>query len=179
MADPEHLLPPIAGGNLVHSTIHFALSQTNVGGDDLILSLQGNNLGDRSLAIPEGTSVAATLLSDYIPVITAGSGTVTSYTINRAKYCIIGNFTFICLDFTITDIGTASGYLLATLPFVAYGYAIFNGREIATTGFSLTGTIGLFTSQIVIVKYDNTFLGVNGYRYVLNGFCENGLVYFP
>lgn len=57
--------------------------------------------------------------STYTPTITAQSGTFTSITSITGRYKQIGKTVHVNLSFTITTVGTASGYVIASLPVAA------------------------------------------------------------
>lgn len=108
---------------------------------------------------------------DYVPTVTASSGTITSYTVNSAKYLLVKQKAIqLQLDITITNNGTGANALSITLPSgfqsIANG-GILNGREIASTGNQLAG---LTDGTTVLVKtYNNLYPAATGYRIILSG----------
>ena len=111
--------------------------------------------------------------STWTPVISASSGTVTSYSTTTAAYQKLGPFARFYLDFTISNIGTAAGFIAATLPSAAPPISdyTFVGREANVVGQMLHG-ITAFGTSIVIFRYDGAFVGGNNYRYLVSGFYK-------
>ena len=52
----------------------------------------------------------------YTPVVTATSGTITSFVVNEALYAQIGKTVHLVIDLTVTNNGTGSGVKQFTLP---------------------------------------------------------------
>jgi len=104
----------------------------------------------------------------YVPVVTSGSGTITSYTINVAAYLLRGKAIELQLDITITDHGTGGGALIVTLPIAAAtnGGAL-SGRDIVNSGKGVDGacsgsTVQLFLSDVASPVTDTTRVVVSG-----------------
>ena len=105
-------------------------------------------------------SADANTLDDYeegtwTPVLTAQTGSITSYTVANGTYIKIGNTVSVIAYVTITNAGTASSTLLLTLPFTPTNenWSGF-GAEIAAVGFALSvfGT----GSSLGFRKYENS-----------------------
>jgi hypothetical protein len=97
-----------------------------------------------------GDTATANALDDYeegtwTPVITASSGTITSYVVPSANYTKIGRLCTASIYYYVSSNGTGSGYSKFTLPFTSSsinGHYIGAGREVGHTGHGLTGDIG-------------------------------------
>jgi hypothetical protein len=94
----------------------------------------------------------------WTPVITATAGTITSYTTTTPRYARINKIVVGQIIFAITNVGTATGVPIFTLPITAASTTpnvIFGTyRETAATG--LTGVVGSFTTtQGLLYRYDN------------------------
>lgn len=92
----------------------------------------------------------------WTPVITASTGTFTSVSA-VGTYTIIGRMVFIIISVTITTVGTAAGFAVATLPFTANtSRQVLPGRSV-TAGKMLQGSIPSGGSNVInIVNYDAT-----------------------
>lgn len=92
----------------------------------------------------------------WTPTIAAASGTITSYTLTTANYTRVGRQVTINIVLTITNAGTGTGALTATLPF-ANGAAVScgAGRENALTGFILQAYVNATSSLVNIFNYAN------------------------
>ena len=116
------------------------------------------------------TSVGTGLLAwtNWTPTITPQSGTLTSTTINNARYVQLGKIVSIQLDFTITNNGTAAGSIFFSLP---AGRTARNsnqcgaGREVANTGNMLQVAID-GTANGRILTFNNSYPGGTGNRLV-------------
>lgn len=80
-----------------------------------------------------GTWIAGPALLDewvnYTPTYTAGAGTFGAVTTNIARYRRDKRTITVALDFTLTDVGTATGVVRATLPVAASFATAFAGFE--------------------------------------------------
>jgi len=92
----------------------------------------------------------------WVPTFAAGTGTLTSTTINRAVYAQINEMVIVQVSVTITNAGTAGGALLFTLPVTATdtNTGIGYGREDNLTGNSLNGSL-VSTTQGRVHTYNN------------------------
>jgi hypothetical protein len=120
-----------------------------------------------------GDTAAANALDDYeegtwTPVITASSGTITSYVVPSANYTKIGRLCTASIYYYVSSNGTGSGYSKFTLPFTSSsinGHYIGVGREIGHTGHGLTGDIGgSATFAAVRMSKDGTYPVNGGYN---------------
>ena len=145
--------------------------QTIVNGD-LVIGTSGE--GVNFTANTPAAGMTSQLLNWYeegtfTPTITASSGTFTTTSATGA-YTRVGRLVSFSLEITITTVGTASGAVLATLPFTpAVANCVAMGRERNNTGFSLQGTISSGSSTMTIQKYDNTSIIGAGNILVMTG----------
>jgi len=70
----------------------------------------------------------------FTPVLTAQTGTITSYTINYCSYVRIGKLCSVHFTVTITNAGTGANALFMTLPFNSAGSSAGAVRENAVVG---------------------------------------------
>ena len=93
----------------------------------------------------------------FTPTITASSGSLTTVT-STGNYTRIGRQVTVNVQATLTNIGTASGALITSLPFACGRFpAIGVGREDQNTGFELQARISSGApSSAVILTYANT-----------------------
>jgi hypothetical protein len=102
----------------------------------------------------------------------------TSGALNNAsasgRYKQIGKTVFVQISITILNIGTASGFLTATLPVACSGSASFMlaGRENSVVGFTAVGLISSGTGSVTIYRYDNTTTIGTNYWLVVSGVYE-------
>lgn len=125
-------------------------------------------LAIRTLGNGIDTSVGTGLLAwtTYTPTITTSTGSITSKTINQAKYSVLGKWCHIILDLTIVTNGTGGGVLGFTLPSGAQAKSIYftgAGRENALTGSMLQVHLPN-TSSASIFTYNNTYPGATNAR---------------
>ena len=110
----------------------------------------------------------------WTPTITAGSGTITSYTITRARYQQAGKTITAHFDFTITNAGTGAGTLLVSLPVTASASGGGNafGREVVTLGVMIVGSITPSGTTVGMLRYEgSTVIGTNN-RYIATAIYE-------
>jgi hypothetical protein len=99
----------------------------------------------------------------YTPVVTASSGTLTSYT-GTVYATIIGRLVVLTFDITITNKGTGTGTLYVTLPSgMVCNYASGGaGREVAVSGTTFACIVYGDGTTFGIYKYDNgTIIATN------------------
>lgn len=99
----------------------------------------------------------------WSPTITSSAGTLTSTTVNLARYTKMGKTVHAYVSITVVTAGTGSGYLNFTLPVTAHsGLALgVSGREINNTGVSVTGNLSS-TTLMSLIKYDGSTFIANG-----------------
>lgn len=106
------------------------------------------NGGDVLTQYDEGT---------WVPVVTATSGAITSYT-STGRYTRVGRLVTAVLNFKITNVGTAGGAFIASIPLAtdnAVAYAGV-GRD-NNTGSMIQGRIDVgIPNSVYILTYANT-----------------------
>lgn len=118
-----------------------------------------------------GSGIITTLVA-YVPVVVAQAGVFTTVS-STGRYKQIGKLIFIQIVVTITTNGTASGWVLAALPFKAAAFRyIIVGRAVAISGKELAGDIVGNSSNVAIFNYDSTYPGASGETLVVSGFYE-------
>ena len=164
--------PAVAGSAVVtwpSTTGTLALSGANAD----ITSLSGLTT---PLSVAQGgTGLAGSAWTSYTPTVTSGGGTITSYTVNEAKYEKVGKTVRVRISFTITNVGSASGEIRATLPpssTSAYGQAV-SGVGDGAGGNALMVWMDGAATYLRIRNYDNTFYAANGYTYLIGGVYES------
>lgn len=94
---------------------------------------------------------------DWTPTVTSSSGTLTTVTVNKARYTQFQKTVTAIIDFTITTIGTGSGVPKFTLPVTSIttnALVMGSYRETAVGG--LIGVITWdTTTRAVLQRYDN------------------------
>lgn len=156
------------GGNL--QTSGFTIDDNNH-----ISSFGGNIV----FPATQSASGNANTLDDYeegtwTPTFTATAGTLTTITITSANYVTIGSQVTCIVDFTETNIGTASGFILFTLPFTSASPPLIQpgcAYEQAVTGTMFAVSFNSSTT-VALTRYDNATSVVVNYRLWV------GLVFF-
>ena len=124
-------------------------------GDQIAATITAKTLTDIEAVAPNGAWTA------YTPTFTAGAGTPTTVTINKARYIQIGKTIHGRIDATVTNHGTASGQLKFTLPVTALDLSFSaTGAETHSFGYALAIT-GISTTQANVQKYDATTVWVD------------------
>ena len=126
--------------------------------------------------IAPASASAAGLLSRYeedtwTPTITSVSGTITSYTLNFAKYIKINNTVLVSVSVSITNKGSATGGLIVSLPNAALYPSTetpISGVENNATGQALIGRVRT-SGSILIAKVDGGTPIVDTYTILVNG----------
>jgi len=95
-----------------------------------------------SFPATQSASTDANTLDDYeegtwSAVVTAESGSITTYAIDSATYTKIGNTVYVFVRFNVTNKGTGSNFVVSGLPFTAARELLGIWTETNTTG--LTG----------------------------------------
>jgi hypothetical protein len=122
-------------------------------------------LGAATATSINGVTIDNNAWSTYTPTITAGSGTITSSTAT-GRYKQIGKTVHLEITATITNAGTGSGQLIATLPVNALSGTSYAGmsKESFNTGKSGACQI-LSTDNTKVQAIDSTpatFIATNG-----------------
>ena len=106
---------------------------------------------------------------NYTPVVTAGAGTITSYTA-FGGYQIVNKMMRVWFNINITNNGTGSSFIRMTLPFTqvlkTYGQWVGGARESAVNGFEAQCWTES-TTTIAITSPTNGYPAGTGYQ--LNG----------
>lgn len=97
---------------------------------------------------------------DFTPTITCGAGVPTTVTVTQ-KYRVQNGTVFICGTFSVTNKGTATGYLGISLPYNANLPTVGICAESAASGIS--GSAITITTAVILQLYNNGTLWVNGY----------------
>ena len=125
---------------------------------NLVIGTSGQGI-DFSATAGTGTSE---LFSDYeegtwVPVVSSTSGTITSYTVNSARYTKIGRVVSLSCQIPITNNGTGAGALfIQGFPFansVATCGVIYN----QSTGHVGSVTVSTSATDGYVAKYDGTY----------------------
>lgn len=96
--------------------------------------------------------------TDFTTVVTAGTGSITSYTEN-AKYIRIGKICIFRFQIIITNAGTGASFLSISLPFTVKnnaGTPVGAGREDALTGKMLQIQSIINSTSARVYNYDNS-----------------------
>jgi len=110
--------------------------------------------------------------STWSPTVTSQTGTITTVGAVVARYAQAGKNVYFSLSITITTNGTGATSVLTSVPVTPKAANVFVGREIASTGKSLTGTLTALSTQLQLLNYDNSYPGGTGYTLVLSGVYE-------
>jgi len=113
----------------------------------------------------------------FSPTLTAGTGSITAYTINTARYKLVNDLCYVDIIFTLTTAGTASNYLkLGEMPkkFNAGRSVVINGREFQNSGLPIQGCAiapDTATDKYLLIRtMTNTYRGSSGDIFSLQGF---------
>jgi hypothetical protein len=124
---------------------------------NLVISTSGKGI-DFSATPGTGTSE---LFADYeegtfSPTVTAGSGSITSFTLGVCNYTKVGRTVTVNVFITITNAGTGAGALVVSLPFTnGATTASGAGRETTLTGNMLQANTISAASTMSIFTYAN------------------------
>jgi hypothetical protein len=140
-------------------------------------NLTGNVTGN-SFTFPatQVPSSNANTLDDYEegtwnPVVTSSVGTITAYTAS-GNYIKIGKLVYYTVDIAIATNGTGSTVGFSTLPpFTPARNASGVGRNVISGGM-LYGQITASGSQLLILKYNDTYPFVSGTVVFISGTYE-------
>lgn len=123
--------------------------------------------------------ISDTLLTTGVadtPTVTATTGTITTVTLNSARYFKFGKLVYWHGQATITTNGTGAGKIRFTLPSALGNVTNKNsfacGRETAATGKMLQGVFTLGQQYIDVAFYDDTYPGADGRTLILDGWYE-------
>jgi hypothetical protein len=103
----------------------------------------------------------------WTPVVTAGTGTITSVSVTSATYTRNGRIVFITYDFTITNNGTGLGFVkVSGLPFNSNGRGFGLGTEAAVVGFLTAEQTINGGDYFNINKLDGTYPGGTNFQLI-------------
>lgn len=160
-----------------------AISSTTLGYNSStgVVSLSSGNVTTALGFTPVHTVTNVPTWTTYTPTIGSQTGTIGTTTIIQAKYLQMGTIVFLKIQFSITSIGTASGYLTASVPatLLPAGTNVLFGREIAVNGKSVEMTPTNAVAAAAITYYDNTSPIAAGVNFVIQGFYETSASAVP
>jgi hypothetical protein len=140
--------------------------------------LRGNTDGGLSNGATGSTVIVSNNIDgiegwvNYTPTITSGIGTFTTLGTVTGKYRVLDKQLYVTISIPIVTNGSAAGSTLASIPFNAQSTCVLTGRENAATGWQLQGIILAGQNTISITKYDNTYVGNDGYTLFITGVIE-------
>jgi hypothetical protein len=146
-----------------------AAGDVNVVTGNVVIGTSGKGI-DFSATPGTGTSE---LFADYeegtwTPNLSAGGGTITSYT-SSGRYTKIGRAVIAEIRIDITNNGTGvGGLIIGNFPFTAPSTKTLCGatREDTAVGFGIVGS-GFSTTEIYLTKDDGTYPGGTNYGFTL------------
>ena len=107
--------------------------------------------------------------TSWTPTFSSQGGTLTTVTTNTAIYFQIGKLVIFTLDITITDAGTGTGFIRATLPSTPNASFTGAAQNINITGLMGSSQIPNSDGGVYISKYDNTTFIATSARIVASG----------
>jgi hypothetical protein len=140
-----------AKGDLIVGTAADTVDRLAVGADATILvadSAEATGLKWASASSPSYT------WTSYTPTITSQGGSITTYTAT-GKYLKIDKGMFFIFTVTLSNVGTATGNMIITLPFTAVGSSAGSAYEYNTTGKG--GPVSIANNASVATSRDSTF----------------------
>jgi hypothetical protein len=147
-------------GPLVFATLPSITTTLGVGG--AAASASGSGI---SFPATQSASTDANTLDDYEEgtwtlTVTPGSGAITSYTVQSAKYTKIGNLVTAIIKFTITNNGTGASFLQINLPFTSADECVGTIRENNITGTQ--GNIRTSGANAFLLTYNSLYPAQTG-----------------
>lgn len=147
--------PAIPAGKLPICRVALATSTTSIT-NSLITD-------ERSFSANEPAAFAP--WTAYTPTVTAGAGSITSY-VADFRYTRVGKTVTVSGRLNITNIGTATGAILLTLPVAmrsgSYGMGVY--RDVSTGPMGAV-TLDYTTSKMSLTRYDNSDPGATARLY--------------
>jgi hypothetical protein len=170
-------IPVIEGG--IQPTIFDAKADllTATANDTPARLAVGSDYGFLQADSTAGTGLAwnAGAWTSYTPTITAGTGSITTYT-SGGFYIRVGKLCVVRAYAAISNTGTGASNIVFTLPFssksgsFAAGHG--SGREQATTGKMLEVFVPENSPTGIIWFYDNSYPGATGNFLAFNAIYE-------
>jgi len=105
---------------------------------------------------------------NYTPVVTSGTGAITSYSIIYASWKVITKNIKVDVGFNITNNGTGAGQVNVTTPLTIAKAAMGTGRESGITGKQLQVVCDATQTIAKVFNYDNTYPGGLNYQIQFN-----------
>lgn len=109
------------------------------------------------MIVPGVSNILEVLAQDgftsWTPVYTASSGSFTTITTHRAVYQVQGRSTYFNIDFTQTNVGTASGTLIISLPTTPNQAQVYLGQ---TSGRAEIQAVSYGTALLYLISPTNT-----------------------
>lgn len=169
----------VVSDNLFDDTVGKLKYGVNAGGASTNSSIRNNRIINATTAMVARdngiVAINGEMTKDYAATVASGTGTITSYTVNRASYYELEKMVFVAVDITITNNGTGATNVNVSLPFTASTNTFtMAGRETVTGGFMLSGIIVSTGTNISLTKVDATYPGGTGNRLVVSGWYERG-----
>jgi hypothetical protein len=140
---------------VVSPTLTTPIATTTIGVGNATPSVSGSGI---TFPATQSDSSDANTLDDYeegtwSAVVTAETGSITTYAIDSATYTKTGNTVFVYVRFTVSNKGTGSNFVVSGLPFTSAAQLLGNWAEtnlLGLTGFMFTAGAGatFFTSRL-------------------------------
>jgi hypothetical protein len=118
-------------------------------------------------------------LDIYTPTITSQGGSITTYTAT-GKYLKIDKGMFFIFTVTLSNVGTATGNMIITLPFTAVGSSAGSAYEYNTTGkggpVSIANNASVAIHATLLIQLGLVMVGIYTRLYSMR--WHNDTVYF-
>jgi hypothetical protein len=152
-------------GDIYYASAANTPARLGIGSSAQVLTVAS---GVPSWATPGGASYTWT---SYTPTITSQGGSITTYTAT-GKYLQIDKGMFFIFTVTLSNVGTASGNMIITLPTTAVGSSAGSVYEYNTTGKGGPVSIANNASVAISRDYNNTTWFSNGWNLYASIFYE-------
>jgi hypothetical protein len=141
-------------------TFDTADARIGVGANGTVLTADSAEATGLKWATPGAASYTWT---SYTPTVTSQGGSITTYTAS-GKYLKIDKGLFFIFTVILTNVGTATGNMIITLPFTAVGSSAGSVYEYNTTGQSGSVSIAVDASTAITRNYTNSTWFSNGFN---------------
>ena len=152
-------------GDIYYASAANTPARLGIGSSAQVLTVAS---GVPTWATPGGASYTWT---SYTPTITSQGGSITTYTAT-GKYLQIDKGMFFIFTVTLSNVGTASGNMIITLPTTAVGSSAGSVYEYNTTGKGGPVSIANNASVAISRDYNNTTWFSNGWNLYASIFYE-------